>query len=257
VAVHSATRAAVDLGAYYGRLAKDPRVLAVFDFQPGADPSVLRNLAKRAGGAGDGRLEHPRFEAGRLAGRVAVRSGAADEAAIVDLPGPRPTLTLAAWVNVSSLDGGGLPENRTVDGFYTASILMTDSQPREGQYVHWQFNWAGQMSLSVNVAGPQPNYSTPVLLNKEDLGRWHHVAMTYDLPGDRVAFYLDGRRVYAEAVQVKRPLTIGRARVGSWLAWDDRTTGRRLDGRVDELVVFDAALGERDVAELYEAGRPQ
>ena len=130
---------------------------------------------------------------------------------------------------------------------------MTDGRGATGDgYVHWQVSGAGRPSLSASrVRQPQPNYEGgPAGVISP--GRWHHLAVVYDAPADRVEFYVDGRRVHAEPTAGQGPLEVGEARIGNWA--DDDGMTRHLAGRVDELVAFARALSGREIAELWRAG---
>ncbi len=93
-------------------------------------------------------------------------------------------------------------------------------------------------------------------MDAEELGRWHHVALTWT-EGARgvMALYLDGDRVAYNArpnITLRRPA--GRLIVGSDRA---QTGGQRwADGLLDELVIYDRTMSDAEVAEIFRAQEP-
>ncbi len=78
------------------------------------------------------------------------------------------------------------------------------------------------------------------------LQQWRHVVMTAD--GDIVRLYEDGRQVASAPCS---PVTESEAGV---LWFGTNSDGMQLwDGRIDEVALFDHALGDADVRELYQA----
>jgi hypothetical protein len=82
------------------------------------------------------------------------------------------------------------------------------------------------------------------------VGHWYHVATTFD--GRDVRFYLDGRLNVVKEVSLDTPpspLAIGRI-------WGDYPTRSRFVGAVDEVMVFNRALTEREIRQICEAQNP-
>ena len=80
-------------------------------------------------------------------------------------------------------------------------------------------------------------------------GRWYHAAATFD--GKTVRFYLDGKLDVSKEVPVNTatsPLAIGRI-------WGDYPDRSRFVGAVDEVMVYNRALTEEEVRQLYDAQR--
>ncbi len=92
-------------------------------------------------------------------------------------------------------------------------------------------------------------------MTAEDLGRWHHIALTWQ-EGARAfnAIYLDGERVAHNAktdITVRQPAS--RLFVGSDRAQDGQ---RWADGLLDELVILDRPMGDAEVAAVFRAQEP-
>ena len=96
-------------------------------------------------------------------------------------------------------------------------------------------------------------------------GQWMHLASVFD-PGNReVSHYINGERVSRREIvddYLIETLRIGNGEIGNWGEPFRETPWfaiRNLNGRIDELVILDAALLEKEIAELYDnsrAGRP-
>jgi hypothetical protein len=81
-----------------------------------------------------------------------------------------------------------------------------------------------------------------------ELGRWHHVAATYD--GKQTAVFVNG--VKRGSTALKRPIAHSRynLRIGGGTFDKNRT----LDGTLDELAIFGRALTEAEIQSVYQMG---
>jgi hypothetical protein len=78
---------------------------------------------------------------------------------------------------------------------------------------------------------------------------WNHKAVVYD--GSSVREYLNGQ-VMSEYAATGKPLGAGREmEIGSWQPF-----GQNYAGRIDEFRVYDRALNESQVLDLYRQGNP-
>ncbi len=74
--------------------------------------------------------------------------------------------------------------------------------------------------------------------------------------------YLDGKKLSEETIIDKyfvSKLRIGPSEIGNWGQPFRETPSfavRNLNGSIDELMIFNAALTESEVGELFEKGRP-
>jgi TIR domain/Concanavalin A-like lectin/glucanases superfamily len=108
-------------------------------------------------------------------------------------------------------------------------------------------NWVFACNMSQLAFGRASNWP---LSRKIDDGRWHLVAGVFDGANRRITHYVDGQNVatFADASRLRtelRPIFIG---CNQDLHW---TYG----GLLDELMLFDTALSQEDMAFLYELGR--
>jgi hypothetical protein len=117
----------------------------------------------------------------------------------------------------------------------------------EGRRNYFFFGFDGD-TLTASSSGWSGNLSAPV---REPPGRWIHVAFTHD--ADQVGkLYVDGREV---ARQRSAPRVFGSSqqplRVGGGLRGEPRDkVGQLFEGAIDELLVYERALGEREIAAL-------
>lgn len=175
--------------------------------------------------------------------------------------------TFAAWVRIDSL------EHR-----YNA-LFMGDGY--ENGEPHWQIRDDGRLMFSVMVddsqdirhfnqidqqvvrdAGLHRVYMTEPIWDLADSGRWFHLAAVYDPGNQIVRQFVNGRLVSEEKIPEKFHVTklhIGPAEIGNWGQPFRRTPWfavRNLNGIIDELAIFDAALAPNEIEEIYESGRP-
>ena len=176
----------------------------------------------------------------------------------VNILGEFSDFTFATWVRVDSLD-------RTYN-----ALFMCDSY--ETGEPHWQVREDGALMLSVMVDNSKPNpgapndaglhrvYFSPPIWEMSMSGQWMHVASVYDPVARAVSHYVNGKQISTQEIVDKffiNTLRIGNAEIGNWgdpNRKDPSYAIRNLDGRIDELAVFNAALDEEEIKSLYEKG---
>ena len=177
----------------------------------------------------------------------------------VKLPGEFSAFTFAAWVRIDSLDRR-----------YNA-LFMGDSY--ETGEPHWQIREDGALMLSVMVDDSKPNpgapndaglhrvYYSPPVWEMSMSGQWMHLASVFDPENRQVSHYVNGDQVSSQEI-IDRfyidKLRIGNAEIGNWglpFREDPWFAIRNLNGRMDEIAVFDAALTGEEIAELHSRSR--
>jgi len=75
----------------------------------------------------------------------------------------------------------------------------------------------------------------------------------------QVTHYVDGAPAARLPIRTAVPLQLGYADVGNWSVGTHRTIYpvRHFSGRMDELAVFNRALGDGEIQELYQTSSPQ
>lgn len=92
-------------------------------------------------------------------------------------------------------------------------------------------------------------------------GQWFLLAVTAERGIGKVTHFVNGQAIgISDGTQMDKPLTamrIGGADLGNWSdpIWPDRSL-RSLNGRIDEFAIYGAALSPKEIAEIYEVGRP-
>jgi len=180
-----------------------------------------------------------------------------DARARVFIDGKFEAYTFYIWVRIDSLSN-----------WYNA-LFMGDNY-NNGE-PHWQINNEGKlmMSVMINEKNREINkpshriYYSPSFWNDELSGKWIQLASTYDPKNRVVKNYLNGEEISSEPIIDKfyiEKLSIGGAEIGSWglpfKAEDSTFSLRNLNGRIDELMIFNAALSGNEIKRLYQNGKP-
>jgi hypothetical protein len=217
--------------AALARLAKDPALIALLDFE---SPPLQQGIF--------------RVVQGRWPGSHAPEFVNVGDHLKLDVGGGRdwPQLTLAAWVRLDRL---GAPFQ---------SLLHTDgwNENNPGQ-VHWMVTKNTTMRLALigntlaegsNELSGFPDSHTPVL---PEQGRWVHLATVYDSSRQTARFYLNGRFDNESRQTIAHPARLGPAQIGNW-----DTQDRKLSGRIDEMLILGRAMSDEEVLALFAAGNP-
>jgi len=242
---------------------KDPRLIAYYTFKHWPDDRwdrLVNNFAEprrpnRAGGA-----VGARWTQGRWPGKEALEFKRPGDRVRLNLDGTYDALTLACWVKVDS-----------VDKKYN-SLLLTDGY--DNGEPHWQIYEDGRLMFSImyrpskmperpQLRGKwnQMYFSRPVF-TAESLGRWHHIAVTYDSQSGEAVQYFDGSEVSRGVPPLHQPgrdITYGPCEIGNWgLPTEGHQFPiRNLNGVIDEFAVYEAVLGADEVRAVFEAGKAE
>ncbi|MGH3759503.1 LamG-like jellyroll fold domain-containing protein [Actinophytocola sp.] len=139
--------------------------------------------------------------------------------------------SVATWVRLDSL--GGFATAVSQDGTADSGFFLQYS----GADNRFAFSFVGVRALA-----PSP----------PETGRWYHLAGVRDAASGTLKLYVDGQpagtRTACTATDAKGNTVIGRAKFG----------GNPVDhwrGAIDQVHVYDRALPDNEVAELYRSGR--
>ena len=160
-------------------------------------------------------------------------------------------LTLSLWVRLDSLSSGTWANTLIAYGtndFYTEdeetnySYWLNLQQAFDGTYLH--FYWEHSNGNNVSVYP-----STPMSLS---LDTWHHIVATRDASTMEARFYLNGAPVGGAVPFANLPTSGGRGMLylGSDTA-DLVGFGYEISGALDEVCIYDEALGAESVAALF------
>ena len=175
--------------------------------------------------------------------------------------------TFSCWARIDSL------EHR-----YNA-LFMADGY--ENGEPHWQIRDDGRLMFSVMVddtqeiehfseidqkmvtqAGLHRVYYSPRFWDISMSGQWFHLAAIYSPASRRVDQYVNGELVSSDEIIDRfhiSTLRIGPAEIGNWGQPFRKTPWfavRNLNGTIDELAVFNAALTADEIQNFYEQGKP-
>lgn len=239
---------------------KDPRLIAYYTFKHWHDDRwdrLVKNLTepgnpKRSGGA-----VGAAWTQGRWPGKEALEFKRPGDRVRMNLDGTYAALTLACWVKVDS-----------VDKKYN-SLLLTDGY--ESGEPHWQIYEDGSLMFSIGYTSSGENritmknnqiyYSRPVV-TADSLGRWHHLAVTYDNASGMVLQYFDGKEVGREVSalhQPGRPIVFGPCELGNWglPTQGHQFPIRNLNGAIDEFAIYAAVLSGAEIGAIFANGKPE
>jgi hypothetical protein len=230
-------------------LSRDPRVVVYYPFR-GRQPAERRLRAANApDGALDGAIIGCDWVGGRWPGKQALEFKCPADRVRLTIPGEFDALTLLTWVRLDAL------EHRF------NALFLTDGF--EVGAPHWQITDQGRLRLGVchGTDGTRwlgTNYDSEAAFPPDQMGQWKHLAVVYDNAAGQVRHYVDGRQVGQDDLQVKVRLSIGNVELGNWGAAyaGDRSPLRALNGRMDEFLLFRAALSAEEIGELFRAGEP-
>jgi hypothetical protein len=238
----------------------DNRLIARYIFQHHADDrwdrlvmnAIEPRVPTRAGGA-----VGARWTEGRWPGKDALEFKRPGDRMRMNLDGTYTALTFSCWVKLDA-----------VDKKYNA-LLLTDGY--DSGEPHWQIHEDGSLMFSIAYASGtagavvtkdnQIYYSCPVF-TADTLGRWHHIAVSYDATSGEVVQYFDGREVSREIHakhQPGRPITFGRCEIGNWgLPTSSKNFPiRNLNGAMDEFAIYSVALNSTELRTIFENGKPE
>jgi hypothetical protein len=239
--------------AFSKELQKRRDLMAYYDFQQDQkNPELLVNKSP-AGADLNGKIQGATWVAGRFAGKDALEFKQPKHGVRVVLPRAMTSMTLAVWVNLD-----GLP-------YKTNSLLMSDGWKKPS--FHWLLAQNGSYAIGVMnkggylILGSSPPASPSAIswtYPRENFGRWSMLAIIYQTEAKRIAYFYNGGSLGHDRISNDAPIQFGAASIGPWdtLAGKQPTPERTLDGRMDELMIFDAALPAEEIQKIYEAGKP-
>jgi ferric-dicitrate binding protein FerR (iron transport regulator) len=199
---------------------------------------TLNDLSNQANGAVVG----CKWTDGRWPGKGALGFSRKNDQVRLDFPAHHPALTLGAWLSLNSL------------GQYPSPIISSDSNSNGA--VSWYVNPKGKLVLELNINGKPKKYESAVAFRKERLGRWMHVATTYDPVSKMVTHYVNGRSFSREKIVTSAPLHFGSSLLGNFSKNSLVKYKRSMQGKIDEFVLFKEAFDEVAVRRLFEIGCP-
>jgi hypothetical protein len=134
--------------------------------------------------------------------------------------------------------------------------LSSDSFEVPGK-LHWLIYQDGRMSIGFfgftkGVGG----FSLPAF-DKSGLGKWCFVAAVFDPMGGKFTNYLNGKLLNETPIEANSgTVKLGPAMIGAWEPLNiPCPRDRRIEGRMDELMIFRSALSPEEIRKIYEGTR--
>jgi hypothetical protein len=231
------------------QLKQDPSLVLHLDFDHlGSTDWTLRNAAERNRSVRDATIVGCVRTEGRWREKQALEFQSVNDRVRVAVPGDFDALSLSAWVCVKGLD-------RKFN-----SLFMCDGF--EPGTIHWLIRNDGVLGLTVVGTGPGKSQilASPPVLTQDELGMWLHLAVVLDGRSRQVVHYVNGDPVSRHALKLVPPFRIGSAELGNWNPRSDPDPIpfliRNLSGAFDEFGLFNRALGDAEIQELYAKGKP-
>lgn len=241
------------------KVRQDPRLIAYYAFKHWEIDDwdrVVNNFAEPTVKSRTGGAVGAQWTQGRWPGKEALEFKRPGDRVRMNLDGTYTALSFSCWVKVDS-----------VDKKYN-SLLLTDGY--DNGEPHWQIYEDGSLMFSI-IYRPdevtrggdwnQIYYSKPVF-SADSLGRWHHIAVSYDNQSGQVIQYFDGAEVSREVSKLHRagrPISYGPCELGNWGL---PTQGhpfpiRNLNGAIDEFAIYSAVLTGAEIQSIFENGNPK
>jgi len=233
----------------------DPRLIACYMFdEPDSRRRVLESSLLPTNPELDGAIVGARRVPGRWDHKGALEFKRPGDQVRVQIPGEYGSLTFACWARIDSLDR------------WYNSLFLTDGY-EQGE-PHWQILDSGKIHFSIRAherktkEAPHRVIQSPSFWKPALSGRWIHLATVFDIETGRVSHYLNGRVLNRQTIPKKllpEQTRIGAAAIGNWsmpTKPDAPFAIRNLNGRIDELLLFSAALSDDEIRDIYENGKP-
>lgn len=224
------------------KLHRDPALIAHYDFQrDDKSPNVLHAVSN-TGVQLNGAIHGAVWAVGRMPGKQSLAFDGGESRVTVNIPQKLSQMTLAAWIAVPRIDDHDF-------GYCLFAADWRDNVENNGA---WQIYHEGQMRFGTPVCDNE----TPPLFAWQEWGtnRWRHLAVTTDPSKRHISFFLDGKNVHRNKLSAEFVAVFPIAQIGNW--WSNHGKYERaFRGRIDELLVLARAMSDKEIAEMYNAGK--
>lgn len=230
------------------KLKNDPSLIAYYTFEPERSwDRVLHNQGQSEEPGLNGAIVGAKWTTGRWPGKQALDFKSPADRVRLILLGEFRALTYGAWVRIDGMDR------------LWSSLLLTDDW-RPGS-PHWQIERTGEMILGLSSKGGHHNFYSQKEIGFKDLGRWMFLATVFDPDKLEVRHLIDGGLVSREPIvdlEKKVPLKFGAMEMGNYHPPEaiGAKNIRNFNGRIDEFMLFDRALSDAELNEIFQVGRP-
>ena len=150
--------------------------------------------------------------------------------------------TLSAWIKIDKLKDKMSP------------ILCSESLSSGSG--SWFINQKGQVVLEVSRGSKKDMYQSAVAFRSERMGRWVHVATSFDLSKRKVSHFVNGRSFSHEKIRSQIPVSFSNSSLGYCSKAKPFKRQITLQGSMDELAIFKTSMPESEIRRMYEIGSP-
>jgi PKD repeat protein len=199
----------------------EPSGTTGYDYAGTRELTTYSGVTRGAAGAVNGDVDKASTFNGTSTGYAVTRTA---------VPGPQ-TFSVEAWFQTTTKLGG------RIVGFGNGTTALSTDYDR-----HVYMDTAGRVSFGV-FPGAMRTLTTAAAYND---GTWHHVVGTLSSRG--MALYVDGALAGSRSDTTSARVYNGYWRIGGDKTWSG---AQFLNGRIDEVAVYPAALGAADVAEHF------
>ena len=202
------------------------------------------DIAYDSAGSNHGSLQgDPNWVSGQIGGGLDF-DGDGDYVQIPDADSLTPSyeLTISFWF----YNRGG----QTAGIYKTASCPSENNSPGNSRAYYLQ---VGE-GVGLRIFSSENNYDSLSSIGGVSLNGWHHIAATFDT--GQAAIYIDGQPDNSGTLSVSsiandaQPLIIG----GFWNYCGTDSFVSRLNGKMDDVRIYDRALTAGQILDLYQAG---
>lgn len=144
------------------------------------------------------------------------------------------TITAVAWVKLNSLSGKQTIISKAQSGAWGIEYSVTTPQYSN------KFSWAPNINSGYRVIGANED---------AEEGVWYHLAGTYD--GAKVLFYINGI-LQDDTIDIVGSITPTAVQVE--IGSNPPGVSNIFNGVIDEMAVFDVALGQADIQNIIDRG---
>lgn len=139
-----------------------------------------------------------------------------------------------------------------LDSFSQFNHVLLGSRGTETGNFVWQIFADGSIQLAVRpeTKASPVLYRTRPIFQAACRGAWYHLATVLDAPKKEIRTYLDGQLLDVSPITVAVPLHLGEATLGNWLPAKKTATASNLNGRIDQLMIFDRPLTDEEVRQI-------
>jgi len=241
--IEQAQRRMTDWLQFSQKLSADPQTILHYVFDNHDSwARILRDETQKRGGSGNGAVIGCKWTEGRWPGKGALQFSKNNDRVCLNVPNPLTSVTMCAWVKVDRMSNPVAP------------IMFT--RPHMPGAVGWSLNRNGQLVLAVNAPSGLEKYSSPVAITQERMGKWVHLATSFDANKKWVSHFVNGRSFSREKIGFADQISLKKGLLGHTQAFRGYNPNVALEGSIDEFVIFNSAWTEEQIRELYEVGAP-